>query len=164
MKYIICITSGYVNPLHSGHINLINGMIKWSNNYNQWEENIVITYFIVNNDKQVSIKKSIPFMNESERCFIIKHIKGINHSMISIDEDNTVSKSIEKICQEHLQDGSEREFYFFKGGDRSDSSKMPQSELDVCKKYNIEIVYGCGGFNKANSSSEILRKVRENNV
>ena len=160
----IGITSGFVNPLHSGHLDLIDGAIEKLgelSNYSFYQE----LYFIVNNDAQVKIKGSQPFMDENERLRIIEHISGVDNAILSIDKDGTVAETIAKICELSLFSSDiECKFYFFKGGDRSDSSKMPQSELDVCNKYNIEIVYGCGGFNKANSSSEILRKVRENNV
>jgi hypothetical protein len=42
---------------------------------------------------------------------------------------------------------------FANGGDRSAPEVVP--ERDVCEKYNIEMVYGVGGSNKADSSTRI---------
>ena len=56
----------------------------------------------------------------------------------------------------------EHEYIFAKGGDRKDRSCMPQSELIVCEKYGIEVVYGVGGFDKKNSSSAILDGLENN--
>ncbi len=61
MKKII-ITSGYFNPLHIGHINLMKEAKKLGD----------ILVVIINNDKQVKIKGSTPFMAEYERIDIIK--------------------------------------------------------------------------------------------
>ena len=61
MKKII-ITSGYFNPLHIGHINLIKDAKKLGD----------FLVVIVNNDEQVRIKGSVPFMPEQERIEIIK--------------------------------------------------------------------------------------------
>ena len=59
MKKIV-ITSGYFNPLHIGHINLIKEA-KTLGDY------LVV---IVNNDKQIKIKGSVHFMPEQERIEI----------------------------------------------------------------------------------------------
>ena len=42
---------------------------------------------------------------------------------------------------------------FANGGDRSAPEVVP--ERGVCEKYNIEMVYGVGGTNKADSSTRI---------
>ncbi len=44
---------------------------------------------------------------------------------------------------------------FYKGGDRT-KTRMPPSELEVCKKHGIEIVYGVGDL--LGSGSEMARK------
>lgn len=62
---------------------------------------------------------------------------------ISVDDDGTVAKTLEK----HHPD------IFAKGGDRKDDSCMPTNELEVCTRLGIQIVYGVGRL--LNSSSEI---------
>ena len=75
MKKIV-VTSGYFNPLHIGHINLIREAKKLG-------EFLVV---IVNNDEQVKIKGSDPFMPESERMEIIKALKHVDEVFLSIDK------------------------------------------------------------------------------
>jgi len=67
-----------------------------------------------------------------------------------------ISKSLEIIAQKFLGN----EIIFSKGGDRNEQN-IPESEKEVCKKYNIKVVSGVGG-SKVQSSSWLLKKV--NNV
>lgn len=139
------IVSGFFNPIHSGHISMIR-------NAAQLGDRLTV---IVNSDKQVGIKGSTPFMSESERSDIVLAIKGVDVVMVAIDEDGTVAETLQRIAQSAVM----QELIFAKGGDRKDDSCMPLKELEVCQKYNIQVVYGVGGFVKMNSSSEILRNI-----
>lgn len=141
--------SGYFNPLHSGHLSMINEARKLIG------ENGII-HVIVNNDLQVKIKGSKPFMSENERKEIIDNLKPVDKSTIAYDDSGNVSFTLEKLTNDYNARGNYK-FLFLKGGDRSDNSKMPDDELDVCRQRDIEIVYGVGGFDKKNSSSEILK-------
>lgn len=53
----IVVISGYFNPIHSGHIDYIQSAKKLG-------DKLIV---IVNNDKQVSLKGSVPFQDEEER-------------------------------------------------------------------------------------------------
>ena len=53
---------------------------------------------IVNNDHQRELKGSKEFQQEQERVFIVSNIKSVNHCILSIDQDRTVCKTIEKIA------------------------------------------------------------------
>jgi len=137
----VVITSGYFNPLHIGHINLIREAKKLGD----------FLVVIVNNDEQVKIKGSFPFMPEQERIEIVKALRYADEVILSIDKDVTQAKSLEFMAKKH--DG---DLYFAKGGDRN-ANNIPQSERDVCKKYNIKIANGVGG-EKIQSSSWLLSK------
>ncbi len=139
MKKIV-ITSGFFNPLHIGHINLFREAKKLG-------DYLVV---IVNNDEQVKIKGSMPFMSEAERLEIIKAQKYVDEVFLSIDKDITISKSLELIAKKY---GGE--LYFAKGGDRN-AGNIPESEKYVCEKFNITIVNGVGG-DKVQSSSWLIR-------
>ena len=82
----IVVISGYFNPIHSGHIDYIQSAKKLG-------DKLIV---IVNNDKQVSLKGSVPFQDEEERKKIVSNIKGVDHAVISIDEDATVCESIKQ--------------------------------------------------------------------
>ena len=143
MKKII-ITSGYFNPLHIGHVRLIQEAKKLGD----------FLVVIVNNDEQVKVKGSVPFMQEQERLEIIKGLKYPDEVFLSIDKDGTVSQSLEAICKKYPG-----KIYFAKGGDRN-ISNLPESERTVCEKYGIEIINNVGG-EKIQSSSQLLKRVAE---
>ena len=151
----IVITSMFANPFHFGHLSLLRAAKKLGD----------ILVVIVNNDEQVKIKGSQPFLSEKDRLEIIRELRCVDACCIAIDKDGTVAKTIDvlvnkyevaNVLQTVIFKEPEHEYIFAKGGDRKDNSCMPQSELDVCDKYGIEIVYGVGGFDKQNSSSAIL--------
>jgi cytidyltransferase-like protein len=135
----IVIASGYFNPIHIGHINLVKAAKSLG------DELIVI----VNNDKQQLLKKGKIIMTEHERMEVVSAIKYVDRAVLAIDEDPTVRATIEMIAKEHKN----HEIIFANGGDRKDPSLIP--EVPVCEKYNIKMVFGVGGNDKPNSSSNI---------
>ncbi len=141
----IIMTSGYFNPLHIGHINLIKAA-------KDLGDFLVV---IVNNDEQVRIKGSAPFMPEEERIAIIKALRYANDVVLSVDKDATVAKSLEMVAKKY----PECDLYFAKGGDRN-SGNIPESETNACKKYNIKVINGVGG-DKVQSSSWLLKKAAD---
>jgi len=143
MKKII-ITSGYFNPLHKGHIKLIQEAKKLGD----------FLVVIVNNDRQVKIKGSVPFMQEQERVEIIKGLKYPDEVFLSVDQDGSVAKSLEAVSKMHPG-----KVFFAKGGDRN-IGNIPESERKVCEKYGIEIINNVGG-EKVQSSSQLLKNVLE---
>ena len=64
----VVVISGYFNPLHGGHLDYIQAAAKLGN----------ILVVIVNNDKQVSIKGSKPFMKAEERLRIIAALRDVD--------------------------------------------------------------------------------------
>jgi len=141
MKKVI-VTSGYFNPLHIGHINLIREAKKLGD----------VLVVIVNNDEQVKVKGSIPFMPERERLKIIRELKYPNKVVLSIDKDESVSKSLEMVV--NMYSGK---IFFAKGGDRN-IKNIPESEKKVCQKFGIEIINRVGG-KKIQSSSRLLKNI-----
>ena len=142
----VVITSGYFNPLHIGHINLIK----------EAKELGDFLVVIVNNDEQVRIKGSVPFMPEQERIEIIKALRYADDVVLSIDEDATVAKSLAVVAKKYPG-----KLYFAKGGDRN-AGNIPENEKKVCDEYEIEIVNGVGG-GKIQSSSWLLKNVADKN-
>lgn len=137
----IIITSGYFNPLHIGHINLIRESKKLGD----------FLVVIVNNDEQVKLKGRVSFMPESERMEIIRALKHVDDVFLSIDKDRTVSESLKAVAKKYPGD-----LYFAKGGDRS-TGNLPESELKACQEFDIEIINGVGG-DKVQSSSWLIEK------
>jgi len=125
-------TSGYFNPLHVGHIKLLEEASKLGGH-------LIV---IVNNDEQVKLKGSKSFMNEIERCVIIKALRCVDEVILSIDTDKTICKTLEMV----------RPNIFVKGGD-STMDNIP--ELDIINKLRINLKLGIGG-DKIQSSSWLL--------
>jgi cytidyltransferase-like protein len=138
MKKII-VASGYFNPIHIGHINLVR------------EAKALGDYLIVivNNDKQQMLKKGKIIMAEHERVEVVKAIKYVDEVVLSIDEDPTVKATLEMVAKKQ----GKNEIIFANGGDRKDPSLIPESA--VCDTYNIRMEFGVGGNDKPNSSSNI---------
>ena len=133
LKKTICV-SGYFDPLHVGHIEYL----EMARTLTEGGKLIVI----LNNDKQSALKKGIGFMSQEDRKRILECLWMVDEVIISIDEDETVCKTLQKISPD----------IFAKGGDRF-SYEIPEAK--ICKKCGIKIVDGLG--KKIRSSSEILK-------
>ena len=142
----IIITSGYFNPLHIGHINLMSEARKLGD----------FLVVIVNNDKQVKLKGSVPFMKQEERAEIIKTLKFVDDVFLSIDRDGTVAESLKAIA--NLYQG---ELFFAKGGDRN-TRNIPENERKVCEDFDIKIIDNVGG-GKVQSSSWLINRASKIN-
>ena len=135
------IVSGYFNPIHKGHLELLKKANEFSDDY-------VIA--IVNSDLQRELKGSKEFQDENERLEIVSSIRYVGVAMISKDLDRT---QIETIKHVHNEYGQGWELYFANGGDQNNDS-IPESE--VCKKLDIKLLDGLG--DKIQSSSWLLKK------
>lgn len=132
------IVSGYFNPIHKGHIEY----------FNQAKALADELFVIVNNDSQRILKGSKEFQKEQERIFIVSNIKSVDHCILSIDQDRTVIKTIEKISQDF---GKEYDLNFANGGDQNNNT-IP--ERSICDQMGISLIDGLG--DKIQSSSWLL--------
>jgi glycerol-3-phosphate cytidylyltransferase/D-beta-D-heptose 7-phosphate kinase/D-beta-D-heptose 1-phosphate adenosyltransferase len=135
----IAFISGYFNPLHGGHLDLIEGAAELG-------DKLIV---IVNNDKQQILKKGKIILDEENRMRLMNALRAVDEVILSIDEDPAQVRTVEKLAQSHPND----ELIFAQGGDR-DSDKV-NPEADICRKYGIRVVYGVGGMTKADSSTRI---------
>ena len=133
------IVSGYFNPIHKGHIEY----------FNLAKSRADELFVIVNNDAQRALKGSKEFQDEAERLIIVSNIKAVDKAVLSVDDDRTVCKTIEKIVTEY-QDTYD--FSFANGGDQNNQS-IP--EVPVCQRLNVTLIDGLG--DKIQSSSVLLK-------
>lgn len=136
----LVIASGYFNPLHKGHI-------EYLKRSKELGDSLIV---IVNNDIQVGLKGSKVFQDELERRDIIDELKCVNYSLISIDEDRSVKRSIEFIYKFIKAD----KYIFTNGGDQFGHTIL---EKDLCNELGIELVDGLG--DKIQSSSELKNQL-----
>jgi len=147
-KQTIVIVSGYFNPIHKGHI-------EYLKNARKLGDYLIV---IVNNDTQVKVKGSIPFMNVKERVIILNSIKSyVDEVFISIDKDGSVCKSIKKIKKKYKNCN----LIFAKGGDRT-IDNIPEKE--VCRELGIKMVFGIGGKKTQSSTSLLEKSMRSYNL
>lgn len=133
-KEIVVVVSGYFNPLHVGHLDMIEKAKKLGDKL----------IAIVNNDTQVDLKGSVPFMSQKDRVRIIKALRDVDEVFLSIDKDKTVCKSLKKISPD----------IFANGGDRKNINDVP--EFPICQEYGIKMVDGLG--RKIRASSKMIAK------
>ena len=131
MKNVV--VSGYFLWVHVGHIEYFKRASKMG-------ELIVI----VNNDKQQILKYGKVIVPLEERIKVIKSIKYVNKVIASIDNDRTVRRTLQMIQPDK----------FINGGDRT-KENIP--ETDICKKYDIQMIFQGG---KIQSSSLLLKKIK----
>ena len=134
-KKIVAVSGGF-DPIHVGHVRMIQDARKLGN---------VIVF--LNTDEWLKRKKGYSFMNWEERAEILLSIKGVKEVYSAMDDDNTVCKALE--------------FYkpdvFANGGDRK-PGKVP--EYQICEELGIEMAFSVGGDDKPQSSSWLVEKVK----
>jgi cytidyltransferase-like protein len=128
---VVVATSGYFDPLHVGHLECL----EKSKENGDW---LVV---IVNNDAQAALKKGKAFMPEAERVKIVDALRCVDFVFLSIDQDQTVVKSLAAINPN----------VFTKGGDRF-AGEIP--EATICRALGIRMVDGLGV--KIQSSSNLI--------
>ncbi len=139
MANIILVSGGF-DPIHSGHIKLINEANKYGD--------VVV---LLNSDEWLKNKKGKAFLPMSERKIIMQNIKGVIDVIEFDDSDQTCIDGI-KIAKSRFKNNLIK---FANGGDRNNDT-TPEKEF--CENNNIETLFGIGGTNKSNSSSWILSK------
>ncbi len=134
-KKIICVSGGF-DPVHIGHLRMIQEASKYG---------YVVT--IVNSDDWLMRKKGYIFMPFEERCEILEGFTATGETTNVDDRDGTVCEALRRIKPD----------YFANGGDRGKSNTPEQS---VCEELNVQLLWGIGGEEKVDSSSDLAKKVR----
>ena len=135
----IVIVSGFFNPLHGGHLDMIEGA-------RELGDRLVV---IVNNDIQQVMKKDKIILTEQNRARVLSALRHVNEVIVALDDDATVIKSLEAIANKYPED----DLIFANGGDRDSEKAIPEGV--ICRKHNIQMIFGVGGDNKADSSTRI---------
>ena len=129
------VVSGYFSPAHIGHLNMFEEA-------RMLGDKLIV---IVNNDEQQKLKKGKVIINQTERAKMVRAIKGVDDVMISLDNDDTVCKTLEFLKPD----------VFANGGDRK-SDNIPETQ--VCLDNDIRMVFNVGG-SKSDSSSRINKEM-----
>ena len=140
MSRTIAIVSGGFDPIHPGHIMMMEECKKFSD------------YLIVglNSDVWLTRKKGNFFMDMKHRSYVVSRLKVVDETMEFNDDDNSASDLLKKVVEKYPG----TKVIFANGGDRSDPSKV--RELEIAEKLKIELKFGVGGSHKESSSSDLL--------
>ncbi len=140
----VVVVSGYFNPIHSGHLDYLESA-------KELGDYLIV---IVNSAHQVSLKGSVPFMDESERLRIVRALRCVDKAVISIDQDATVCESIRKEYTRLQDDPLFVHISFANGGDRKEGG-VPEDSLEC--EIGLRMLYNVGG-GKTQSSSNLIHK------
>ena len=142
MKTIVIATGGF-DPVHSGHIAYLNAA-------KELGDMLIVG---VNSDEWLARKKGKSFMPYRERFTVVFNLKAVDNMVLFDDNDDT---AIDAIRQTRLMYPSYK-IIFANGGDRT-KDNIPEMSFE---DDNLEFVFGVGGENKLNSSSDILKSWKE---
>lgn len=140
----IAIISGYFNPLHGGHLDMIEAAKLLG-------DHLVVS---VNNDKAQLLKKGKVILDEQNRMRLMRALRDIDEVVLSIDEDLGQAKTLRKIREMYPND----ELIFANGGDRDPNKHaLPENEMRSIDECNITAVFGVGSHEveKRDSSTRI---------
>lgn len=138
------IVSGYFNPLHGGHLDMIEAA------------HLLGDYLIVvvNNDKAQVLKKGKVILDEKNRMRLMRSLRLVDEVVLSLDEDLGQARTLREIRGLYPDD----ELIFANGGDRDPKNHaLPEAESQSCEECNIKTVFGVGSHEvvKRDSSSRI---------
>ncbi|HHZ96468.1 MAG TPA: hypothetical protein EYN67_13160 [Flavobacteriales bacterium] len=135
-KLTVMVSGGF-DPVHVGHIRMIREAAKFGD--------VIV---IANSDDWLYRKKGFNFMDFKSRYEILDSIKGV----IIVDSVNDADGTVCDAIRRH------KPTYFANGGDRG---KNNTPEADLCRELGVELLWGIGGDEKIESSSDLLTRKRD---
>lgn len=153
----IAIVSGYYALIHRGHLQLFKAALKETEENDRYGTVAVI----VNNDAQTERKYGFLPVSCEERIKFIQTLSRHYDGFESIDEDESVAKSIEDVVvtytpHEDYCVNNPLKFVFINSGDRNPANWNPK-EVAMCEKYGVEMKFV--DLPKVGSSSELINKI-----
>lgn len=136
--------SGGFDPIHIGHVEMMREA-------KELGDRLVV---ILNNDNWLKKKKGFIFMNQRERKAIVQAIRYVDEIILTNHPENPADMSV---CAE-LEDL--KPDIFANGGDRKPDGD-PVPEVELCERLGIKLVYNVGKGGKIQSSSDLVKRVRE---
>jgi D-beta-D-heptose 7-phosphate kinase/D-beta-D-heptose 1-phosphate adenosyltransferase len=134
----IVVVSGGFDPLHSGHVLLLNSAKTYG-------EYLIVG---VNSDAWLERKKGKAFMSYFDRSAVVGNLKAVDEVMAFDDSDGSACDLLEKVKAKY----PDHQIIFANGGDRT-AVNIPEMEVK-----NVIFKFGVGGEDKVNSSSLILEE------
>ena len=140
------IVSGYFNPLHQGHLDMIEAA----------RERTGYLIVIVNNDTQQLLKKGRVIQDETNRARIVRAMRAVDDVLVAVDDGPGIERSLDAVRAAY----PDTELEFCNGGDRSpEADSVPAAEAESALRNRISMHYGVGGSEKADSSTRITAEM-----
>lgn len=140
----VCVSGGF-DPLHIGHVRMINAAKALGTK-------LII---ILNNDNWLMKKKGFKVMNEQDRKEILESLRSVDEVILTKHEPNSEDRSVCESLKEIKPD------IFANGGDRKEDN-IPEYQL--CEKLGIKMIFNIGEGGKVRSSSELIKKEDLNEI
>lgn len=136
--YDIMVLSGGFDPLHVGHIRMIQHA----------RDMAALVVVGVNSDDWLTRNRGRVGTNFEERCELVASIRGVTSAVGFDDDDDTAVSLLKMVCR--LSPGAR--IAFGNGGDRT-STNVP--EVEICRELGVDLVWGVGG-DRVESSSGVI--------
>ncbi len=138
MYYDVIVLSGGFDPMHVGHLRMIQESAKMAQ--------IVVAG--VNSDEWLMRKKGYVFMQHEERVEMVQGTRGVSKAMAFDDDDNSACDLLRRVRALWPN----FKVAFANGGDRT-SDNIP--EIPVADELGVHLIWGVGG-GKVQSSSDLV--------
>lgn len=139
------IVSGYFNPLHQGHLDMIEAAAARTG----------YLIVIVNNDRQQILKKGRVIQEQDVRARIVRALRVVDDVYVAVEDGPGLDGTFDLI-RSHYPDTV---LEFCNGGDRRNVDDLPAEEMAAAERNSISLHYGVGGTEKADSSTRILAEL-----
>ncbi len=127
--YDVMILSGGFDPLHVGHIRLIQAA----------RAQAALVVVGLNSDAWVAQNQGGPTMPLADRCELLAAVRGVTSAVRFDDSDGTAGDLIRRV---RTMAGPDSKIAFGNGGARTEES-VP--EVDVCRELGVDLVWNVGG-------------------
>jgi len=138
-KFVVLVTGGF-DPLHRGHLAYLEAAYKLG-------DCLIVG---LNSDAWLQRKKGKHFLDFADREAVMNALWMVDDVVEFDDSDGSAIKFIESM----LNTFDEAQVLFVNGGDRI-KENIPEMQLQDDR---LEFVFGVGGTDKLNSSSDILAR------
>ncbi|MBI4250336.1 adenylyltransferase/cytidyltransferase family protein [Candidatus Uhrbacteria bacterium] len=143
-KPIVVAVSGGFDPLHVGHVRLMQEAKRLGD----------ILVVIVNNDNWLRKKKGYVFMAENERAEIIKALACVDKVILTKHLATPTDMSVVKELRALKPD------IFANGGDRTPITSVSKENI-LCRKIGCKTVFNVGHGGKVQSSSWLVDRAKK---
>ena len=118
------IVSGYFNPLHQGHLDMIEAARARSG----------YLIVIVNNDKQQLLKKGRVIQGEDVRARIVGALRAVDDVLIAVDDGPGIEHSLDAVPAAEAESAQRNQIsmhYGVGGVEKADSSTRITAEMEA---------------------------------